>query len=277
MHMSSPLYNESSLGQGKTPAWMARPCPKGIENLTLELLGENSFGRECAEKFTHREYRKAFSADLQSFAKKLMVLRSSHGKIHGCVGMSNNTGAPFFLESYLERSVEALISAKTGLVVERDSIVEIGALTAKSVGVAILMMAGLVGYLFARDKKYLTFTATKTLRDTLHHLWIPLNKIADAREEYLPSDNRTNWGRYYEVEPEVLWVDMRLCLSTVQRLLKLRYKLESHEQVRGYSGLVKRYPYCNYPLAERGAPIYPGTALEEMFIKGSALQIASET
>jgi len=276
MHILSPLYNERSSGHDKTPAWMARPCPKGLENLTLQLLDENSPGRELAEQFAHSEYMKAFSADLQTFAKELMVLRSSHGKIHSCVGISENTGAPFFLEHYFEGPIEEIISVKTGSHVKRDSIVEISSLATKSSGVAVLMMAGLVGYLFARGKKYLTFTATKTLRNTLLHLSIPLNLIACAREECLPSDNRTNWGRYYEAEPEVLWVDMRLCLSAVQRLLKLRYKIESHGRMKGYSGFVKGYPYCDYPLTARDARIYPGTALKKMFIKGAALRIEPE-
>jgi len=252
---------------------MARPCPKGLENLTLQLSDENSPGRELAEQFAHSEYMKAFSADLQSFAKELMVLRSPHGKIHGCVGISENTGAHFFLEHYFEGPIEEIISVKTVSHVKRDSIVEISSLTAKSGGVAVLMMAGLVGYLFASGKRYLTFTATKTLRNTLLHLSIPLNKIACAREESLPSGDRTDWGRYYEAEPEVLWVDMRLCLSAVQRLLKLRYRIESHGRMKGYSGFVKGYPYCDYPLTARDARIYPGAALKEMFIKGTALRI----
>ena len=74
-------------------------------------------------------------------------------------------------------------------------------------GLCRLMMAALAGVVATRGKRYIVFTAVKSLQNTLTGLKIPFTVLADA-DPLLVGEGITDWGRYYESSPRVIVLDL---------------------------------------------------------------------
>ncbi|HZX36687.1 MAG TPA: thermostable hemolysin [Thermodesulfobacteriota bacterium] len=206
-----------------------------VKSEDLDIVLVNGFHalRARVEEFAAAVYGRVYGADLRTFSRELLVLMSRQKGILGCIGINTAESGGFFLERYLDDRVETELSKRLDMPVKREEVVEIGTLALSHRGFCRPMMAGLAGFLLARDKRFFVFTAVKTLRNTLTHLNVPFETIAEAKAEN--SGNKDEWGSYYEAMPEVIAVDMKKCLPSMERLIATAGSLP-----KGVSGATPR-------------------------------------
>ncbi len=202
-----------------------------LDGLSLSLVGEDGEGRKAVERFAHRVYAKQYGADIKVFSRDLLTLNSTEDGFLSCIGINTTESGSLFFEKYLDRPAEDEISIKTGLKAVRDEIVEIGTLAVHPRGLCQLMMAGLAGLVTAREKRFMVFTAVKSLQNTLRRLGIDYTVLADADPSRLSGD-AGEWGRYYEASPKIIVLDLHKSRLRLGELLNNRDGLATEQWAR---------------------------------------------
>lgn len=105
-----------------------------------------------------------------------------------------------FLEAYLDRPIELVVSERLGRAVARAEIVEIGCLASTSPVALIHLWHDTATALSARHALVVA-TVTATVRRLLDRAGVPLIEIARADPGRLADAAR--WGRYYDDDPRV--------------------------------------------------------------------------
>ncbi len=202
-----------------------------LDSLSLSLVGLDGEGRKDAERFAHRVYAKQYGADIKVYSRELLTLNSTEDGFLSCVGINTTESGGLFFEKYLDRPAEEEISIKTGLKAARDEIAEIGTLAVHPRGLCQLMMAGLTGIITAREKRFMVFTAVKSLQNTLRRLGVDYTVLADA-DPFRLSGDTGEWGRYYEASPKVIVVDLHKSRLRLGELLNSREGLATEQWAR---------------------------------------------
>lgn len=187
------------------------------EKLELLLLDKSSHRRTEVEEFSRNIYRKFYGAELIAFPKEFIAITYKTKGLMSCLGMNYAENSPLFLEQYLDAPIEEELTAITGSNVKREEIVEIGTLAVRSRSTCRMIISALAGLLVKRRKKYLVFTAVKTLRNTLSHLEVPFTTMTTASAERVKDNSR--WGNYYYDAPQVIFVDIDSCTSALKKLM----------------------------------------------------------
>jgi hypothetical protein len=188
----------------QVPAAPARALPARLGlPARARLLGRLSPGRDEAERFIADRYLRDYGAVLTHFLPTLVALPSSGGSLLSAAGIAPAAGGALFLERYLDAPVEQVISRTLGLEVSRPAVLEVGNLAAGTAGGGRLMILTLARLLEGRGFEWITFTATRALRNSLARLGIPAHELVVARRSALGGDGAA-WGRYYEHDPRVV-------------------------------------------------------------------------
>lgn len=106
-----------------------------------------------------------------------------------------------FLETYLDRPIEAELSEIFGRPISRRDIVEIGNLASDNALSMVQLWAATANDL-GGDAEVAVAVLTRQLRAMFRRLGLTLHEIAPARPERL-SEGGARWGRYYEQDPVV--------------------------------------------------------------------------
>jgi len=89
------------------------------------------------EKFVRDRFRDGWGAEVGELLPWLVGVRDPAGCLTAVAGLRPAATGPLFLEHYLDRPVEEVITARTGAPVAREQIIEMGNLaTAHPGGVA---------------------------------------------------------------------------------------------------------------------------------------------
>ncbi|MBP6596116.1 MAG: thermostable hemolysin [Arenimonas sp.] len=185
---------------------------------TLSPRGQARFGsatvidpshpqRAEVEAFIAGVYAEKYGAQLRSFLPELLAFRRADGELQAAVGIRRAQDAPLFVEQYLDASAEATLATSRGIVARRDQLVEVGNFAAMSPGDARELIVQLTGILHAAGSRWVLFAATRQLRNAFDRLHLGTVELAPARRERL-RDDQTEWGRYYESNPCVLFGDI---------------------------------------------------------------------
>ncbi|MEF3083394.1 thermostable hemolysin [Luteimonas sp. SMYT11W] len=163
--------------------------------------------RAEVESFISHVYRARYGAHLRSFLPHLLAFRDDAGRLQAAVGLRIGTEGPLFVEQYLDAPAERAIAAAGRGPATRDELVEVGNLAALRGGDARALIVHLTGTLHAAGLRWVLFTATRQLRNAFDRLHLDTVALADADRTRL-RDDATDWGRYYEVQPQVLFGDL---------------------------------------------------------------------
>lgn len=176
--------------------------------LVLHLPGDPH--RAPVERYIREIYARRYGARVPAFAPMLLALQ--HGDdLLAAAGYRLAKAGPLFLEAYLDRPVEALISAQTGKVVGREGIVEVGHLATKRGGEGRRLIQFLGPYLVAEGFQWVVGTVTQELRAMLVRLGVAPLTLGPADPSSLGGEAR-HWGTYYEHGPVVLAIHLRRAL-----------------------------------------------------------------
>jgi hypothetical protein len=182
-----------------------RPAP------TTHLVPAGSPRRSEAEGFIQGVFAAHYGARVTAFAPDLL-LQEQDGRVCAATGWRAAASGPLFLESYLDRPAEALLSRLAGHPVAREKVVEVGNLASLQPGGGVRIMLTLAQYLDRAGFEWVIFTATRELIAIFAKLGLPPLALARADPACL-GDAAHDWGSYYDTGPIVVAGRIRLALQ----------------------------------------------------------------
>ena len=148
-------------------------------------------------------YASAFNGVIRRHYPTLMSVQDGEGRIHAAVGFRFAAEEPLFLEQYLDDPVEAAIARELGEPVRRHGVAEIGNLGSGSVGASIFLFLALARHLDQNGCTHAVATATRQLRRSFGRVGFETRVLTRAEPSRL-GKAATEWGAYYDRDPEVL-------------------------------------------------------------------------
>lgn len=187
----------------------------------FELLAAGDPLRAEAEGYAAERYQASYDAELQHFLPLLLTMRCL-GALSGVAGMGPAQAEPMFLERYLDTPIEQVLAARSDSPVARADLVEIGNLAADQRGASHLLFVLFSAVLHRAGYRWLTFTATRALRNNLHKLGFPLLTLGAAGLDQIAAEERASWGSYYDTDPLVVAGSLDEAVRLIQERPLLR-------------------------------------------------------
>ncbi len=181
----------------------------------FSLSLRNSSQRAEVESFIHDSFEDSFAANLKAYYPAIMTMRC-FDQVTGTAGLRPAGEQALFLEQYLDQSIEALLSATLDREIKRQDIVEVGNLVSKQRGASHLLFLLFTTMLHQAGKRWIVFTATQGLRNTLNRLGFEFSYLADANPACLDEATLQDWGSYYSTRPQVLVGDLNKAMNIIQ-------------------------------------------------------------
>lgn len=125
-----------------------------------------------------------------------------------------NAGA-LFLEGYLDRPIEVVLTERLRRPVPRARIVEVGDHASQRPGATVSLWREAAAAL-AVQADVAVAVLTRPLRSMFARLGLELIELAPARIEALGTAGST-WGRYYQTDPAVCAGDIAACRAQLDR------------------------------------------------------------
>lgn len=171
---------------------------------TVHFSTQDSPDRAEVEQFIATVFYRACGAKVKFFLPILMSLRNRYGELIAACGIRNAGGEPLFLENYTDKPIEQLLSEQVGATIQRDDIVEIGNYSVAEMGVSRLLISAIFDQLHATSKQWAVFTAIQLVRNALIKQNIFPRVLCDADITRLPPEDQSEWGSYYQQNPQVM-------------------------------------------------------------------------
>jgi hypothetical protein len=171
--------------------------------------------RRAFEDFIAQRFTRAYGARLTHFLPHLLGVMDGLGCWQAAAGYAAAGAQALFLEQYFDRPVEQALGAALGRPIARASIVEVGNLAAISAGMARALIPQLARHLHRMGYRWVAFTATRALRNSIHRLGLQPLPIAAADRTRL-ADRGMSWGSYYDQDPQVMAGKISLGLKAAE-------------------------------------------------------------
>jgi len=168
---------------------------------------QSSHERAALQAFIGQIYLHEFDARIPHFLPELIGLYRADGQLVAACGLNPATRGPLYLEKYLDRPIEALLTAQSHISASRASIMEVGNLAAATPGDGRMMFAAICILLSQNGFDWVAFTGTTRLRNSFRHLSFDPIELGEAGASQI-GDDAANWGRYYEQHPKVMAGDL---------------------------------------------------------------------
>ena len=188
-----------------------------INPKTVSIVPLHAREREQVEQFIKDIYKNAYDAVIDIHYPVLMSVRDESGKILAATGFRPAKNQLLFLEQYLEKPVQNVLSCT------RDRIVEIGNLASAGNGASLFLFAALAAYLHHQGYKKAVVTSTDFLEKRFHQMGLMPVRHAPADPSLLISANE-HWGTYYDTDPHVLSGDIHLGYEKLEDQLGAEYQ-----------------------------------------------------
>ncbi len=178
----------------------------------VEWVGPNHPRRSEVEAFIRHVYAVRYGARLNELMPRLLVFDDQRRGTAAVVGLRCGGDGPLFIERYLGAPADLSIEQRCGHHVARRDIVEFGNFAACSPGAARELILSLIPLLQHAGLRFVTFVATRQLRNAFARLGLVPQHLSAADAACL-GDDAAQWGRYYDARPEVVFGD----IATLQR------------------------------------------------------------
>ena len=208
---SSPPANVPAL----TGLTAATPTRSGRE--CFELVGPGDPRRAGLERFIADAFQASYGARISHFCDTLVGCRDGGGAWTAALGFSLAADGPVFLEQYLDAPLEIDIGERLGQPVARDGLVEVGNLAASCPGQARALIMHTTDLLYHMGLHLVAFTATASLLNSFGRLRLQPRFLAAADPSRL-AQSGSDWGSYYDTQPQVMFGDIRYGYEKLARL-----------------------------------------------------------
>lgn len=181
------------------------------------------------EAFTRKRFQDTYAATIKEFYPVILAMRC-FDNLSGTSGMRIAGQEALFLEHYLDRPVEHLLSEKLQTTVKRQSIAEIGNLVSTQRGASHLLFLLFTSLLHQAGQEWICFTATQALRNNLSKLGFEFIYLGEAEPDKLDAQSIKDWGSYYANKPQVLAGKLQDAMAVIQSrpLFRRVYRLYRH-------------------------------------------------
>lgn len=159
--------------------------------------------RSELERFIAERFRAAYGAQVRHYCRHLLGMRDAEGGWRVAAGYTPAATGALYLEHYLDRPVELVLSGAVGERVARTRIVEVGNLASGAKGCGARFLPMLRRHLLDLGFAWAVFTATHEVRGILRRLAFDSRMLAPATPDCLP-DGGAGWGSYYAHDPSVM-------------------------------------------------------------------------
>lgn len=194
------MYMDLS-SRGGAPAPLRAPL---IGTHDLRTYDRGAAGRAAVETFIAAVFAERYGARVEHFAPVLLALHDdSDGRVAAAAGYRPASDGPLYLERYLARPIQQLLSSASGSAVARADIVEVGHLAAGRTGQGRQLMLQLGRHLQAAGTQWVASTMTAELHGLFARWGIEPLALGRAEPEALGDEARL-WGSYYAHRPRVL-------------------------------------------------------------------------
>ncbi len=188
--------------------------------LRLQLHTQQETARVRIEAFIRERFAAIHAAWIDDFLPTLISTQTGRGQIHAAAGFQWATDSPLFLEAYLDIPIERRLRQLGQSAAQRGQIVEFGNLATSRPGAIRELILVLANYFGRRGMDWAVLTLTPTLINSFNRLGLVLHPLASASPERLTS-SRSNWGRYYDQNPQVVAINLPANQPRLQMLESL--------------------------------------------------------
>jgi hypothetical protein len=168
---------------------------------SLSLCAAGHPLRSELEDYIARRYARRHHAAIEHYLPHLLALKNGQ-RTYAALGLSSAHNQALFLEAYLDKPIEQVISQQFCTPVDRKRVVEIGNLAASQRAASTLLFTLLSALLDQAGYRWIVFTATPCVQALVASMGFSLQCIGEARAERI--DAGDNWGSYYETRPQVM-------------------------------------------------------------------------
>ncbi len=155
---------------------------------------------DAAVDHVQNVYSRCFGATVRQAPPRFAVTLAPNGDIVCAAGIRVASDG-FFSQRYLDRPVEALLAAGSGLPVTARDVLEVGALATASPFPVFPTLRTIFDWGRAQGIDWGLFTATATVRRLIRRSGIQAELLQPARATCV--ERPADWGSYYDNDP---WV-----------------------------------------------------------------------
>ena len=181
----------------------------------MRPVASNDALRPKLEAFISSTYKNVFNARLKNYLPNLVAATSASNQIRAAFGYCDAAQGSLFLESYIDKPIESLLSERLGYSIERHKIVEVGNLSITKNTNSVKTMRDIASYLQGLEYEWIVCTATRYLRVLFIKSGSRPMTIAQASRSKVSNDG-TDWGNYYVTTPEILVGNIDQSLSLIE-------------------------------------------------------------
>ncbi len=182
----------------------------------FELSSQNATNRIEIERYIADKFESSYDAYIHDFMPYLLSMRCL-GLISGATGMRPALGSQLFLEQYLDDSIEAEMGKVLQQAIPRESVVEIGNLSATKTGASQIIFLVFTAMLYKAGYQWIVFSATRSLLTKLNKLGFQTHFIGMADPSRLQTSTLDEWGRYYQAGPVVVAGSLENAMEIIQQ------------------------------------------------------------
>lgn len=176
-------------------------------SFTVNFSDTEASDRAEIEQFIKDVFFQVCGAKVKFFLPTLISLRDLDGKLVAACGIRNAGSERLFMENYLDQPIEEVLSARVGRKIERKDIVEIGNYSVAEMGMSRQLSSVIFDQLHRTSKQWAVFTAVQLVHNALLKLGITPEVLGEASIDRLPPEDRSDWGNYYEQNPQVMAIE----------------------------------------------------------------------
>lgn len=168
----------------------------------FSIVGPDSSDRAYLETRVRSGFGTHFGACIEGFMPRFALYKTVLGS-SGVIGIRGADEDRLFLERYLGRPVEDIISGASGIDVSREQIAEVGQFVTDDREIVAAFFRDLVPFLKASGYDWVCFTGTRRIRAILDRVGFHGLPIAEADKSRV-ADDSSDWGNYYDHQPVVI-------------------------------------------------------------------------
>lgn len=174
--------------------------------------------RRQLQEFIATVFKAHYGARIDTFCTQLLGVRNPNGELSAAAGYNLAEDGPLFLEQYLDQPLEN-IARLHGIALQRFETAEVGNLAAAEAGGARMLIRLMTQHLHRMGRRWVVFTATKSLINSFNRMGLPTIELAHATADRVR--NPAAWGTYYDHAPLVVLGDISMGYAHLEALKQI--------------------------------------------------------
>lgn len=195
------------------------------QEANIKSVLPSDVSRPLVEAFIKDIFRKHHGAELHHFAPSLLAIFNPQNEIEAALGYRLAKNESLFLENYLDKSIESLVSNHLGQNIERHTLGETGNLASSNADSCKDLFAYTAEYLHDQGIEWFVSTGTAVMRVVYRRLGIKAHIIHDVKKSSLSEEQQGAWGSFYDDKPKIILINVA---QAKQRFKELAAKKDTN-------------------------------------------------